>query len=216
MANEELNLSEQQRIRREKLEHLKSIGKNPFEVLKYDVTHHSDDILNNFEELDGKDVSIAGRIMSYRDMGKASFCHIMDRNGQIQIYVKADEIGEEEYELFKTYDLGDIVGIKGFAFRTKRGEISVHVKEIQLLCKSLQPLPDKFHGLKDPDLRYRQRYLDLIANPEVKDTFIKRTRIIKAIRRFLDDRGFLEVETPMLATIASGAAARPFETHSNA
>jgi len=216
MSNEELNLSEQQRIRREKLENLKSIGRNPFEVLKYDVTHHSDEILNNFEELDGKDVAIAGRIMSFRDMGKASFSHIQDRNGQIQIYVKADEIGQEEYELFKVFDLGDIVGIKGFAFRTRRGEISIHVKEITLLTKSLQPLPEKWHGLKDTDLRYRQRYLDLIVNPEVKESFIKRTKIIKAIRRFLDDRDFLEVETPMLATIASGAAARPFETRSNA
>lgn len=216
MANEELNLSEQQRIRREKLEQLKSMGRNPFEVLKYEVTHHSDDIHNNFEELDGKDVAIAGRIMSFRDMGKASFCHVQDRNGQIQIYVKADDIGEAEYDIFKTYDLGDIVGVKGMAFITRRGEISVHVKEITLLSKSLQPLPEKFHGLKDPDLRYRQRYLDLIVNPEVKDTFIKRTKIIKAIRRFLDDRGFLEVDTPILATIASGAAARPFMTHSNA
>lgn len=216
MDNEELNLSEQQRIRREKLEHLKDTGKNPFEMLKYDVTHHSDDIINNFEELEGKDVSIAGRIMSFRNMGKASFCHIQDRNGLIQIYVKADEIGEDQYELFKDYDLGDIVGIKGYAFRTRRGEISVHVKEISLLCKSLQPLPEKWHGLKDPDLRYRQRYLDLIVNPDVKKTFIARTNIIKAIRRFLDDRGFIEVETPILATIASGAAARPFMSHSNA
>ncbi len=216
MTNEELNLSEQQQIRREKLENLKNMGRNPFEVLKYDVTHHSNDILENFEELDGKDVSIAGRIMTFRDMGKASFCHIQDRNGQIQIYTKMDEIGEEEYKIFKTFDLGDIVGVKGFAFRTKRGEISVHVKEMKLLCKSLQPLPEKFHGLKDPDLRYRQRYLDLIVNPEVKETFIKRTKIISGIRRFLDDRGYLEVETPILSTIASGAAARPFQTRSNA
>lgn len=216
MENEELNLSEQQRVRREKLEHLKDMGKNPFEILKFDVTHHSDDIINNFEELEGKDVSIAGRIMSFRDMGKASFCHIQDRNGLIQIYVKADEIGADQYELFKDYDLGDIVGVKGYAFRTRRGEISVHVKEVSLLCKSLQPLPEKFHGLKDPDLRYRQRYLDLIVNPEVKNTFIMRTNIIKAIRKFLDDRGFIEVETPILATIASGAAARPFLSHSNA
>jgi lysyl-tRNA synthetase class 2 len=216
MANEELNLSEQQIIRREKLEHLKSIEKNPFEILKFDVTHHSDEILNNFEELEGKAVAIAGRIMSFRDMGKASFCHIQDRNGKIQIYVRADELGDEAYKMFTTYDLGDIVGINGLAFRTKKGEISVHVNEIHLLCKSLQPLPEKWHGLKDTELRYRQRYLDLIVNPEVKDTFIKRTKIIKAIRRFLDDRNFLEVETPMLATIASGAAARPFGTHSNA
>ncbi len=216
MSNDELNLSEQQQIRREKLEKLKEMGRNPFEVLKYDVTHHTDDIKDNFDEMDGKDVAIAGRIMSYRDMGKASFCDIQDRNGRLQVYIKMDEIGEEEYEIFKTYDIGDIVGIKGFVFRTRRGEISVHVKELKLLCKALQPLPEKWHGLKDPDLRYRQRYVDLIVNPDVRETFIKRTKIIAGIRRFLDDRGYLEVETPILSTIASGAAARPFQTHSNA
>ncbi|MFZ5354815.1 MAG: lysine--tRNA ligase [Bacillota bacterium] len=216
MTNDELNLSEQQQIRREKLEKLKEMGKNPFEILKYDVTHHTSDIKDNFEEMEGKDVSIAGRIMSFRDMGKASFCDIQDRNGRLQTYIKQDEIGESEYEIFKTYDIGDIVGIKGYVFRTRRGEISVHVKEIKLLCKSLQPLPEKWHGLKDPDLRYRQRYVDLIVNPEVRDTFIKRTKIIAGIRRFLDERGYLEVETPILSTIASGAAARPFLTHSNA
>lgn len=216
MSNEELNLSEVLKIRRDKLEHLKAIGKNPFEILKYDQTHHSNDIKDHFEEMDGKDVSIAGRIMSFRDMGKASFCDILDRNGRIQVYIKQDEIGEEAYKLFKTYDIGDIVGIKGFVFKTKRGEISVHVKELILLCKSLQPLPEKWHGLKDMELRYRQRYVDLIVNENVRDTFIKRTKIIKAIREYLDAIGYIEVDTPILSTIASGAAARPFITHSNA
>lgn len=216
MANDELNLSEILQIRRDKLEHLKAIGKNPFEILKYDQTHHSKDIKDNFEEMEGKDVSIAGRIMSFRDMGKASFCDIQDRYGKVQTYIKQDEIGEEEYKLFKTYDIGDIVGIKGFVFRTKRGEISVHVKQITLLCKSLQPLPEKWHGLKDTEMRYRQRYVDLIVNEEVRDTFYKRTQIIKAIREFLDAKDYIEVDTPILATIASGAAARPFITHSNA
>jgi lysyl-tRNA synthetase class 2 len=216
MANDELNLSEILQIRRDKLEHLKAIGKNPFEILKYDQTHHSKDIKDNFEEMEGKDVSIAGRIMSFRDMGKASFCDIQDRYGRVQTYIKQDEIGEEEYKLFKTYDIGDIVGIKGFVFRTKRGEISVHAKQVSLLCKSLQPLPEKWHGLKDTEMRYRQRYVDLIVNEEVRDTFYKRTQIIKAIREFLDAKDYIEVDTPILATIASGAAARPFITHSNA
>ncbi len=216
MANEELNLSEVLKIRREKLEQLKAAGHNPFEILNYDQTHHSRDIKNNFEELEGKDVSIAGRIMSFRDMGKASFCDIQDRYGRIQTYVKQDEIGEEEYKIFKTYDIGDIVGIEGFVFKTKRGEISVHAKQVTLLCKSLQPLPEKWHGLKDTEMRYRQRYVDLIVNEEVRDTFYKRTQIIRAIREFLDARDYIEVETPILATIASGAAARPFITHSNA
>ncbi|HYE82249.1 MAG TPA: lysine--tRNA ligase [Clostridia bacterium] len=216
MANEELNLNEILKIRREKLEHLKAIGRNPFEILNYDHTHHSNDIKDNFEEMEGKDVSIAGRIMSFRDMGKASFCDIQDRYGRIQTYVKQDEIGEEEYKLFKTYDIGDIVGIKGFVFKTKRGEISVHAKQVTLLCKSLQPLPEKWHGLKDTEMRYRQRYVDLIVNEDVRDTFYKRTKIIKAIREFLDAKDYIEVDTPILATIASGAAARPFITHSNA
>lgn len=216
MANDELNLSEILRIRREKLEQLKAAGRNPFEILNYDQTHHSKDIKENFEEMEGKDVSIAGRIMSFRDMGKASFCDIQDRYGRIQTYTKQDEIGEEEYKLFKTYDIGDIVGIKGFVFRTKRGEISVHAKQVTLLCKSLQPLPEKWHGLKDTEMRYRQRYIDLIVNEDVRDTFYKRTQIIKAIREFMDARDFIEVDTPILATIASGAAARPFVTHSNA
>lgn len=216
MTNEELNLSEQQKIRREKLEQLKQAGKNPFEILKYDQTHHSNDIKDNFEEMEGKDVSIAGRIMSVRDMGKASFCDVQDKYGRIQVYVKKDEIGEEEYNDFKTYDIGDIVGIKGFVFKTRKGEISVHAKQVMLLTKSLKPLPEKWHGLKDTEMRYRQRYVDLIVNEEVRDTFVKRTNIIKAIREFLDARGFMEVDTPILATIASGAAARPFITHSNA
>jgi len=216
MANDELNLSEILKIRRDKLEQLKETGRNPFEILNYDQTHHSKDIKGNFEEMEGKDVSIAGRIMSFRDMGKASFCDIQDRYGRVQTYVKQDEIGEEEYKIFKTYDIGDIVGIKGFVFKTKRGEISVHAKQVTLLCKSLQPLPEKWHGLKDTEMRYRQRYVDLIVNDDVRDTFYKRTQIIKAIREFLDAKDYIEVDTPILATIASGAAARPFKTHSNA
>lgn len=216
MTNDELNLSEQQIIRRKKLEELKKAGKNPFEILKYDQTHHSRDIKDNFEEMEGKDVSIAGRIMSVRDMGKASFCDVQDRYGRIQVYVKKDEIGEESYNDFKSYDIGDIVGIKGFVFKTRKGEISVHAKQVLLLTKSLKPLPEKWHGLKDTDLRYRQRYVDLIVNEEVRETFVKRTKIINAIREFLNARDFMEVETPILATIASGAAARPFVTHSNA
>ncbi|MGI6585570.1 MAG: lysine--tRNA ligase [Lutisporaceae bacterium] len=216
MTNDELNLNEILRIRREKLEQLKKMGRNPFEILKYDQTHHSKDIKDNFEDMEGKDVSIAGRIMSFRDMGKASFCDIQDRYGRIQSYIKQDELGEDEYKLFKTYDIGDIVGIKGFVFKTRRGEISVHAKQVTLLCKSLQPLPEKWHGLRDTEIRYRQRYVDLIVNENVRETFYKRTKIIKAIREFLDERDFIEVETPILATIASGAAARPFITHSNA
>ncbi|MHB1393491.1 MAG: lysine--tRNA ligase [Clostridia bacterium] len=216
MANDELNLSEILQIRRDKLEQLKAAGRNPFEILNYDQTHHSRDIKDNFEEMEGKDVSIAGRIMSFRDMGKASFCDIQDRYGRVQTYIKQDEIGEEEYKVFKTYDIGDIVGIKGFVFRTKRGEISVHAKQVTLLCKSMQPLPEKWHGLKDTELRYRQRYVDLIVNENVRDTFYKRTKIIKSIREFLDAKDYIEVDTPILATIASGAAARPFKTHSNA
>jgi lysyl-tRNA synthetase, class II len=216
MANDELNLSEILKIRRDKLEQLKEAGRDPFEILNYDQTHHSRDIKDNFEEMEGKDVSIAGRIMSFRDMGKASFCDIQDRYGRVQTYIKSDEIGEDEYKIFKTYDIGDIVGIKGFVFRTKRGEISVHVKQVLLLCKSMQPLPEKWHGLKDTELRYRQRYVDLIVNEEVRDTFYKRTKIIKSIREFLDAKDYIEVDTPILATIASGAAARPFKTHSNA
>ncbi|WP_352399748.1 lysine--tRNA ligase [Anaerotignum sp.] len=208
-------LSEQILIRRDKLAQLQAEGKNPFEIVKFDMTHHSDEVRNGFEDLEGKDVAIAGRLMSKRIMGKASFCNIQDRNGVIQSYVSRNDIGDEEYAAFKKFDIGDIVGIKGFVFRTKTGEISVHAKEVTLLTKSLQVLPEKFHGLKDQELRYRQRYMDLIVNPEVRDTFIKRSKIISEIRRFLDGRGFLEVETPVLQTIAGGASARPFITHHN-
>jgi len=217
MTNEELNLNEILRVRREKLKALKEAGKNPFDIVKYDVTHHTDEIKNNFETMEGQFVSVAGRIMSRRDMGKASFIDIQDRNGRIQIYIRTNDVGEESYKEFKTYyDIGDIIGVKGTVFKTKMGEISIHATEITLLTKSLQPLPEKWHGLKDTDLRYRKRYVDLIVNPEVRDTFIKRTKIIQCVRKFFDDRGFLEVDTPVLATIASGAAARPFITHSNA
>ncbi|HHY77592.1 MAG TPA: lysine--tRNA ligase [Clostridiales bacterium] len=217
MTNEELNLNEILRVRREKLKALKEAGKNPFDIVKYDVTHHTDEIKNNFEEMEGQFVSVVGRIMSRRDMGKASFIDIQDRNGRIQIYIRTNDVGEESYKEFKTYyDIGDIIGVKGTVFKTKMGEISIHANEIVLLTKSLQPLPEKWHGLKDTDLRYRKRYVDLIVNPEVRDTFIKRTKIIQCVRKFFDDRGFLEVDTPVLATIASGAAARPFITHSNA
>ncbi|MFA7573449.1 MAG: lysine--tRNA ligase [Lutispora sp.] len=216
MANEELNLNEILKVRREKLKSLKESGKNPFDIVKYDVTHHSNIIKDNFDTMEGKTVSIAGRIMSMRDMGKASFSDVQDRNGRIQVYIKTDDVGEESYKDIKTYDMGDIVGVKGTVFKTKRGEISIHATEVTLLTKSLQPLPEKWHGLKDTDIRYRQRYVDLIVNPEVRDTFIKRTKILQAVRRFFDEKGFLEVDTPVLATIASGAAARPFKTHSNA
>ncbi|MFV0315081.1 MAG: lysine--tRNA ligase, partial [Anaerotignum sp.] len=208
-------LSEQNLIRRDKLAQLQAEGKNPFEIVKFDVTHHSDQIRDDFDALEGKDVAIAGRLMSKRIMGKASFCNIQDRNGAMQSYVSRNDIGDEEYADFKKFDIGDIVGIKGFVFRTKTGEISVHAKEVTLLSKSLQVLPEKFHGLKDQELRYRQRYMDLIVNPEVRDTFVKRSKIITEIRRFLDARDFLEVETPVLQTIAGGASARPFITHHN-
>ncbi len=213
MTQEEVN--ELIKIRREKLEKLQAEGKDPFQIVKYDVTKHSDEIRANFEELEGKEVSIAGRLMSKRIMGKASFCNIQDRNGNMQSYVSRNDIGDENYADFKKYDIGDIVGIKGTVFKTKTGEISVHATEVTLLSKSLQILPEKYHGLKDQEIRYRQRYTDLIVNPEVKDTFLKRSAIIKEIRKFLDDRGFLEVETPVLQTIPGGAAARPFITHHN-
>lgn len=208
-------LSEQIKIRREKLAQLQAEGKDPFEITKCEVTHHSDEIKDNFDELEGKDVAIAGRLMSKRIMGKASFCNIQDRNGNIQSYVSRNDIGDEAYAAFKKFDIGDLISIKGFVFKTKTGEVSVHAKEVTLLSKSLQVLPEKFHGLKDQELRYRQRYLDLIVNPEVRDTFIKRSRIITEIRRFLDGKGFLEVETPVLQTIPGGASARPFITHHN-
>lgn len=203
-------------IRRDKLTALQEAGKDPFVITRYDVTHHSDEIKADFEALENKDVSIAGRLMSKRVMGKASFCNILDRNGSIQCYVARDEIGEEAYAEFKKMDIGDIVGIGGFVFKTKTEEISVHAKSVVLLSKSLQILPEKYHGLTNVDMRYRQRYVDLIVNPEVRDTFIKRSRIISEIRRYLDGLGFMEVETPMLVSNAGGAAARPFDTHFNA
>ncbi len=204
------------KVRRDKLKDLQDNGKDPFVITKYDVTHHSQEVKDNFETLEGQSVSLAGRVMSKRVMGKASFCHIQDLQGTIQSYVARDSIGEEEYKAFKKMDIGDIVGLKGEVFKTKTGEISIHASEITLLSKSLQILPEKFHGLTNTDIRYRQRYVDLIMNPEVKDTFIKRSQIIKEIRNFLDGRGFMEVETPMLVSNAGGAAARPFETHYNA
>ena len=204
------------KVKREKLANLQQAGKDPFQITKYDVTHHSTDIKNSFEELEGKTVRIAGRVMSKRVMGKASFCNVQDLPGNIQVYVARDSIGEESYADFKKYDVGDIVGIEGEVFKTKTGEISVHASQVILLSKSLQILPEKFHGLTNTDIRYRQRYTDLIMNQDVKDTFVKRSRIISAIRRYLDGQGFLEVETPMLVSNAGGAAARPFETHYNA
>lgn len=212
---DEQELSEILLIRREKLKDLQQKGKNPFTIEKFDRTHQSQDILNDFENLEGQIASIAGRIVSKRGHGKAGFAHIQDMQGRFQIYVRQDQIGEENYHEYTTFDLGDIIGVTGEIFRTKRGEISLKAQEIQLLTKSLQPLPEKWHGLKDQDLRYRQRYVDLIVNPEVKDVFIKRTKIIKKIREFLDNKDYLEVETPILNTIAGGANARPFITHHN-
>ena len=212
----EQDLNQILKNRREKLKNLQEAGKDPFQITKYDVTHHSEEIRNHYSELEGKEVSIAGRMMFKRVMGKASFCNVQDLQGSIQVYVARDSIGEDSYKDFKKYDIGDILGIRGEVFTTKTGEISVHAAEVTLLTKSLQVLPEKFHGLTNTDLRYRQRYVDLIMNPESKETFIKRSRIIKEIRRFLDDRGFMEVETPMLVSNAGGAAARPFETHYNA
>ena len=214
MTDGELN--EILRLRREKLSALIEAGEDPFKITKYDVTHHSSDIKDNFDELDGKEVSVAGRMMSKRIMGKASFCHVQDLKGTIQCYIARDAVGEDEYAKFKKMDIGDIVGIRGKVFKTKTGETSVHADDVTLLSKSLQVLPEKFHGLTNTDTRYRQRYVDLIMNPEVKDTFIKRSKIISTIRRYLDSQGFMEVETPMLVANAGGAAARPFETHFNA
>ena len=213
---QEQDVNQLLKVRREKLAELQKNGQNPFEITKYDVTHHSEDIREQFEELEGKTVSVAGRMMSKRVMGKASFCHVQDLRGQIQSYVARDSVGEEPYKAFKKLDVGDIIGIKGEVFRTKTGEISIHASEVTLLSKSLQILPEKYHGLTNTDLRYRQRYVDLIMNPEVKDTFIKRSRILSSIRKYLDGQGFMEVETPMLVANAGGAAARPFETHFNA
>lgn len=209
------NLSEVLQVRRDKLSELQKMGRDPFKISKYDVTHHSNEVIDQYDSLEGQRVSLAGRIMSKRIMGKASFMHLQDQNGRIQAYVKRDDIGLDEYKLFKTYDIGDIVGIEGFVFKTKTEEVSVHVEKLVLLSKSLQVLPEKYHGLKDVDLRYRQRYVDLIVNPEVKDAFLTRTKAIKALRSYLDERGFLEVETPILNTIAGGANARPFITHHN-
>jgi len=208
-------LNEILRIRREKLRDLQDKGRDPFCIVRYDVTHKTKEIIDSFEELDGKTVSIAGRIMAKRGMGKTSFCDIQDRDGKIQLFVRINELGEEAYEEFKKLDIGDIIGVSGTVFKTRMGEISVKVHEYTLLSKSLRPLPEKFHGLKDTDIRYRQRYLDLIVNPEVKKTFILRSRIISAIRSFLDSRGFLEVETPILNLIPGGANARPFITYHN-
>ena len=213
---QEPDLNQLRKVRREKLKELQDAGKDPFVVTKYDVTHHSTEIKENFEALEEKEVTIAGRMMSKRVMGKASFCNVQDKPGSIQCYVARDNVGEESYKEFKKMDIGDLVGIKGTVFKTKTGEISIHVTQVDLLAKSLQILPEKFHGLTNTDLRYRQRYVDLIMNPEVKDTFIKRSQIISTIRKYLDGQGFIEVETPMLVANAGGAAARPFITHSNA
>ncbi|MDM8236770.1 lysine--tRNA ligase [[Ruminococcus] torques] len=213
---QEQDLNQLRKVRREKLAELQQNGRDPFVITKYDQTHHSQEIKDNFEELEGKQVSIAGRMMSKRVMGKASFCNVQDLKGNIQSYVARDSIGEENYKEFKKLDVGDVIGIKGEVFKTKTGEMSIHASHVTLLSKSLQILPEKFHGLTNTDTRYRQRYVDLIMNPEVKDTFIKRSRIISAIRKYLDGQGFMEVETPMLVANAGGAAARPFETHFNA
>lgn len=221
MAEKNQNVQEQDinqllKVRRDKLKELQENGKDPFQITKYDVTHHSMDIKEQFERLEGQQVSVAGRIMSKRVMGKASFCNIQDLKGNIQSYVAKDSVGEEPYKEFKRLDVGDIVGIEGEVFKTKTGEISIHAAKVTLLTKSLQILPEKFHGLTNTDIRYRQRYVDLIMNEDVKDTFIKRSKVLSAIRRYLDDQGFMEVETPMLVSNAGGAAARPFETHFNA
>ena len=212
----EQDINQLLKVRREKLANLQAEGKDPFVITKYDVTHHSMEIKDNHDTLEGKEVSVAGRMMFKRVMGKASFCNIQDLQGNIQSYVARDDIGEDSYKDFKKYDVGDILGIKGFVFKTKTGEISIHAKEVTLLSKSLQILPEKYHGLTDTDTRYRQRYVDLIMNEDVKDTFIKRSKVISSIRRYLDGQGFMEVETPMLVSNAGGAAARPFETHFNA
>ena len=213
---QEPDINQLRKVRREKLVDLQENGKNPFEITKYDITCHAADIKDHYDEMEGKQVSLAGRVMQKRVMGKASFCNILDQSGNIQSYVARDSIGEDAYKDFKKLDIGDIVGLEGEVFKTKTGEISVHASSVKLLSKSLQILPEKFHGLTNTDIRYRQRYVDLIMNPEVKDTFIKRSKIISAIRRYLDGQNFLEVETPMLVSNAGGAAARPFETHFNA
>lgn len=215
-GKQEQDINQLLKVRREKLAALQEAGKDPFQLTKYDVTAHSRDIKENYDQMEGQTVSIAGRIMQKRVMGKASFCNVQDLKGNIQCYVARDDVGEESYADFKKYDVGDIVGVVGKVFTTKTGEISVHASEVTLLSKSLQILPEKYHGLTNTDIRYRQRYTDLIMNEEVRETFVKRSRIISSIRRFLDDQGFMEVETPMLVSNAGGAAARPFETHYNA
>ena len=212
----EPQLSEILQVRRDKLKTLQDAGSDPFRITKFDVSHHAEEIREQFEKLEDKEVTLAGRMMAKRVMGKASFAHIQDLSGKMQLYVARDSLGEEPYAGFKKLDIGDIIGVKGTVFKTKTGEISLHVTELTLLSKSLQPLPEKFHGLTNVDQRYRQRYVDLITNPESKDTFIKRSKIISTIRRFLDAQGFMEVETPMLVSNAGGAAARPFTTHFNA
>ena len=209
-------LTEQESIRREKLRKLRQAGQDPYAITRYDRTHESTDILNGFDELEGKEVSVAGRMISKRVMGKASFAHILDAQGDLQVYMRRDDLGEEAYAAFKDMDIGDVIGVKGTVFRTQKGEISVHASQVTLLCKSLKVLPEKFHGLKDTDLRYRQRYVDMIVNPEVRETFRKRSRVINAVRDFLNARGFLEVDTPVLHTLEIGAAARTFKTHHNA
>src|SRR5690554_600907 len=214
-VSEELDINEIIAIRHKKLNELKEQGKDPFEIVKYVKTHDTIDIFEKYQELEGKTVSLAGRIVSKRVMGKASFVHILDHKSKIQCYVRVNELGEDEYSEFKKLDIGDIIGVTGEVFTTKKGEISIKLKEYILLSKSLLPLPEKFHGLRDLDLRYRQRYVDLIANPEVKETFVKRSKIITAIRTFLEKKGFLEVETPILNIIPGGANARPFITHHN-
>ena len=213
---QEQDLNHLLKVRREKLKELQDSGRDPFKITKYDVTAHTADIKDNYEEWEGREVTIAGRLMSKRVMGKASFCNIQDLKGNIQAYVARDSVGEEEYKDFKKLDIGDLVGVEVTAVTTKTGEKSIHATKVVLLAKSLQILPEKFHGLTNTDIRYRQRYVDLIMNPEVRDTFIKRSQILKEIRNFLDGRGFMEVETPMLVANAGGAAARPFETHYNA
>ncbi|HPE37325.1 MAG TPA: lysine--tRNA ligase, partial [Spirochaetales bacterium] len=215
-ASRERALSEQQLVRRDKLARLQAAGNDPFAQLTWKQTHHSAGIKRDFEALENQDVSVAGRVMSFRDIGKAAFIDLQDRDGRIQVYLNAEGLGDDAYAEVKTWDVGDIVGVEGYVFRTRRGEISVHAKRMVLLTKALEPLPEKFHGLKDPELRYRRRYLDLVMNPQVMDTFRKRTAIIKAIRQYLDEREYIEVDTPILSTIASGAAARPFVTTSNA
>lgn len=211
----EAELSELLQIRRDKLKALQDAGMDPFEKVRYDQQYYSTDITGDYDAFEDKQVSIAGRMMSKRIMGKASFAHILDYKGDIQIYVKRDDVGEDSYTLFKTYDIGDIIGVVGKVFKTRTGEISIHAEKVELLSKSLRPLPEKFHGLKDPELRYRQRFVDLIVNPEVRDTFVKRSLIVSEMRKWLNDKGFIEVETPVLNTTASGASARPFITHHN-